>query len=117
MSCHGLRLIWVDVVPRSVYTLRLRSSDFLRFAQTDRRPDGGALLDAQSVSVGRYRLVLSVEPYFLTLASERRGFKHRGISKAASRRKFGIERRQPRTLTVACKVTQFGVNPSAQRHT
>jgi len=30
----------------------------------DGRHDGGALLDAQSMAVGRYRLVFSVAPYF-----------------------------------------------------
>jgi 5-hydroxyisourate hydrolase len=30
----------------------------------DGRNDGGALLDAQSMAVGRYRLVFSVAPYF-----------------------------------------------------
>ena len=30
----------------------------------DGRNDGGALLDAQTMAVGRYRLVFSVAPYF-----------------------------------------------------
>jgi 5-hydroxyisourate hydrolase len=30
----------------------------------DGRNDGGALLDAQAIAVGRYRLVFSVAPYF-----------------------------------------------------
>lgn len=33
----------------------------------DGRNDGGALLDAQSMAVGRYRLVFSVAPYFRAL--------------------------------------------------
>lgn len=31
---------------------------------TDGRNDGGALLDAQAMATGRYRLVFSVAPYF-----------------------------------------------------
>lgn len=39
-----------------------------RFAlNADGRNDGGALLDAQSMAVGRYRLVFSVAPYFRAL--------------------------------------------------
>ena len=34
---------------------------------TDGRNEGGALLDAQSMVVGRYRLVFSVAPYFRAL--------------------------------------------------
>ncbi len=33
----------------------------------DGRNDGGALLDAQSMAVGRYRLVFAVAPYFRAL--------------------------------------------------
>ena len=33
----------------------------------DGRNDGGALLDAQSMATGRYRLVFSVAPYFRAL--------------------------------------------------
>jgi 5-hydroxyisourate hydrolase len=33
----------------------------------DGRNDGGALLDAQTMAAGRYRLVFSVAPYFLAL--------------------------------------------------
>lgn len=33
----------------------------------DGRNDGGALLDAQSMAAGRYRLVFSVAPYFRAL--------------------------------------------------
>ncbi len=34
---------------------------------SDGRNDGGALLDARSMAVGRYRLVFSVAPYFRAL--------------------------------------------------
>lgn len=33
----------------------------------DGRNDGGALLDAQTMAIGRYRLVFSVAPYFRAL--------------------------------------------------
>ena len=37
----------------------------------DGRNDGGALLDAQSMATGRYRLVFSVAPYFRALGVTR----------------------------------------------
>ncbi len=36
----------------------------------DGRNDGGALLDAQTMAAGRYRLVFSVAPYFRALGVE-----------------------------------------------
>jgi 5-hydroxyisourate hydrolase len=36
----------------------------------DGRNDGGALLDAQTMATGRYRLVFSVAPYFRALGVE-----------------------------------------------
>jgi 5-hydroxyisourate hydrolase len=51
-----LRLNGAQVVTLKSFTLN-----------ADGRNDGGALLDAQSMAVGRYRLAFSVAPYFQAL--------------------------------------------------
>jgi 5-hydroxyisourate hydrolase len=60
--------------PAAGMRVQLQRLDGAQFAtlktfvlNADGRNEGGALLDAQSMAVGRYRLVFAVAPYFRTL--------------------------------------------------
>lgn len=54
----GMAVTLLRVTDAGTQTLRAFSLN------ADGRHDGGALLDAQTMAVGRYRLVFSVAPYF-----------------------------------------------------